>query len=184
MKRSIVLALAFAGCFSDPDPTMVGEAEATITNVPAQVACIQITVAGARNVTRRFDVSPGQSSVLGLKGLPVGPVAFTGSAYAASCATVGGSAPSWLSDATPATLVGGAVVNVSLVLRRNGEANVSVDFQDDGPDGGFPGPDGGVSPTDLSTTPFDAGFPVDLARPDFGQPLDLAQPVDLANGIG
>jgi hypothetical protein len=142
--RAIVLASSFvllplgvACSAADSSPEMTGEATAQITQVPAQVGCIQISVAGARTVQKRFDVMPGQSSVLSLSGLPVGGVSFTGSAYPTACASVTSStAATWISDPTPATLGAGTMTNVALVLHRDGGASVGVDFQDD--DAGTP----------------------------------------------
>jgi hypothetical protein len=111
----------------------VGEARAAIANVPNDVHCVHIVVVGsARTVTKQFNVTPGESSVLSLKGLPIGQDVFQGSAFAEACAAVGSSTqPTWLGEDVTATLVPGVVADVRLVLRRNGKANVTVDFDDE-----------------------------------------------------
>jgi hypothetical protein len=174
---ALMLAVTLVGCHTE-DPEMVGLAQARITQVPQQVFCVRITVAGYRTVERSFDVTPGQSSILSLSGLPVGSVTFTGAAFPASCAFIG-LTPTWISEPTPAFLSAGTVANVALALKQNGGANVDVDFET---------PDGGVGPTpdlalpfgDLAQPPSDGGAPVDLAPVplDSGTfpPPDLAQP--------
>jgi hypothetical protein len=163
MNRSLIpilSAVALAGCLSPEEP-LVGEAQARITQVPADVSCVRITIAGSRTVVRSFDVTPGQSSVLPMAGLPVGAVMFTGEAFAAACGAPTLGTATWLSDPTPAMLSAGNVVNVALALRKNGGANVAVDFEDD--DGGAP-LDGGVPAADLAPQ-ADMGGPPDLASP-------------------
>jgi hypothetical protein len=184
MNRSLAsLALVVAAGCSLNDGPMLGVATATITVVPPMVSCIQITVAGSRTVTRSFDVQAGKPSIENLAGLPVGAVTFTGAAFGQSCALVtGSSVPSWLSDATPATLFAGQVASVTLVMKKNAAANVGVDFVDDGDGGAPPSGDGGPGPVlDLSSPPnADGGLPpppADLATsPDLIAPFDLAPP--------
>jgi hypothetical protein len=137
-------AVVSAGCGSEPDASSddIGEARAAITQVPGDVHCVQVSVVGAsRTTTRQFDVTPGQSSVLDMKGLPIGADTFKGSAFDSACSGVMGSTnPTWVGDDVQATLSAGVIANVKIVLRHNGEANVSVDFQGD--DGGVTCPMG------------------------------------------
>jgi hypothetical protein len=129
---SLGAAIAFAGCSSGDSGELAGEATAAITQVPAQVACIELNVSGARTVDKKFDVTAGQSSVLAMAQLPTGNVTFTGFAYPTACAQVtAGMTATWISDPTPATLVAGTPTNVTVVLKKNGSASVGVDFQDD-----------------------------------------------------
>jgi hypothetical protein len=151
---SIAILSTLAACSAPPEPSAddTGVAQAAITQVPPQIACIAINVAGARTVERKFEVTAGQSSVLALTELPTGSVVFHGFAYAAACASVTASTtPAWLSDAVPATLIAGTPVNVTLPLRKNGVSNVGVDFQDDEPpvDAGAPQPLVTLSATSL-----------------------------------
>jgi hypothetical protein len=166
MKRILPLFL-LAGCFSTGDDSMIGEAEARIAQVPGDVSCIKITVAGSRSVTHPFDVTPGQSSVLSLKGLPVGDVTVAGQAFSTTCSAIGmGTEPTWLSDPAPATLVAGVPVGLKVTLHKNGEANIDVDFEDG--DGGGPpadlggGSDGGTGPVDLASSGFLAASPTQV----------------------
>jgi hypothetical protein len=135
MTRTLLalLALTATACSntaSDDGP--VGEAQLQITQVPPMVGCVQITVAGSRTVTRNFDVTPGNSSVLRMDALPVGNDLFTGSAFSSACSSVStSSVPNWLSATTAATVTAGGLVSVALELVPNGSASVSVDFQAD-----------------------------------------------------
>jgi Bacterial Ig-like domain (group 3) len=127
--------LAQMGCAPDPasSPDDVGAVRVAITTVPADVSCVSLTAAGAsRTVTRLFDVSPGASSVLVLAGVPTGSVMFSGQAFAGACAMVqAGSVAGWSSDVVTVQVASGATADVTLTMRRNGNANVHVDFQDD-----------------------------------------------------
>jgi len=137
------LSLALAACngggggsTSDGDR---GVATIALTQVPTDVTCIRGTVAGSRTVQRTFNVSPGQSSVLTLTGLPTGDDTFSGEAFNVACAGIGPTtAPTWIGDPVSATVGAGTPVAVNLVLRHNGQATVSIDF-DNGPDGGSGG---------------------------------------------
>jgi hypothetical protein len=141
IRRCFALALtccsiaAVACSAGAPEEEDIGRASAAITQVPAQVGCIEIDVTGARSVTQRYDVSAGQSSVLSLTGLPLGLDTFVGLAYPGVCSAVASAAQAtWISDAVQASLVAQQVASVTLVLRPNGESSVGVSFQGD--DGG------------------------------------------------
>jgi len=143
-------ALSFAGCLALLGAVSVigcngaggtgdgdrGSATIALTQVPPDVTCIRITVAGSRTVQKSFNVIAGQSSVLALTGLPTGDDTFTGEAFSVACAAVGpATVPAWIGDPVIVTVGAATPVPVNLVLRRNGQATVSVDF-DNGPDGG------------------------------------------------
>jgi hypothetical protein len=120
------------GCMGGGDEEATGVAQVAITQVPfdGSVGCVAVTATGAFSVTKSIDVSPGSSSVLPLHGLPTGTVSFTGNAYAGPCSLVTpASVPTWISDPTIAS-VSHVPVLVTLVMKRNGQANVGVDFQD------------------------------------------------------
>jgi outer membrane protein assembly factor BamB len=127
------------------DQELVGTAVAQIARVPAGVGCVQIAAAGAAlTVTRNFDVTPGQSSMLSLSKLPTGQVTFSGSAFDAHCvgvAETGG--PSWVADPATTTITAGVTGNVTLNFHANGNENVCVNF-DDGTDAGCTPIDGGT----------------------------------------
>jgi hypothetical protein len=93
------------------------------------VGCIVVTVEGARTVQKQQGVSAGQSSMLSLRGLPLGTATFTAQAYTGACSGVSSSSvPSWLSDPVVVTLASGVAAQVTLPMRHNGQADVSVDF--------------------------------------------------------
>jgi len=138
MIRRALLLSAFTAlpvaCGTRSPANDIGEARAEITQVPADVRCVQVIIVGADHaVTRQFDVTPGASSVLALKELPLGSDTFKGSAFAEACSSVtGSSTPTWTGDDVTTTLSPGVITEVKLVLVRGGQASVSVDFQDAG----------------------------------------------------
>jgi hypothetical protein len=114
------------------------------------VACVQLVVAAAgNNLTRGFDVTPGQDLVAQLNELPVGNVTITAFAFQSNCAGVGTSHPNWASSPTVATILPGQVTAVSLTLEPVGDASVGVHFD------------------------VDAGAPADMAAPP---PLLISNP--------
>ena len=126
--------LGAVSCGERPEtPDDVTEARIALTQVPATgVACIRVTVTGARTVVRSFDVTPGQSTVLTVGGLPAGNDTFLGEAFEPACnAVTTSTVATWLSDPTPATLTPGHVSDVALVLHRNAASRISIDFADD-----------------------------------------------------
>lgn len=139
IKRHIIGAalLAISGCSgSGPENSedMVGTATFELAAAPADASCLQIAIAGSRSSTRLIDLTPGQATTFTLNGLPLGAVTFTESAFSVACASVTSSSiATWQSDPTPATLQAGVAANVTVVLRRNGTAHVTSDFQDDTP---------------------------------------------------
>jgi hypothetical protein len=134
--------------------TEAGEALLSLATIPDGVACIRVTVAGEfRTAVKDFDVTPGESLVQSLSGLPVGPVVFSANAYSQVCTSVTKSTvPTWLSDEKAVTLVQGKSSSVTLTLYKNGRAKITVDFadQEDGgtdarPGSGSTSLDGGTS---------------------------------------
>ena len=141
----MVIAAMVASCsMGGSSADDVGVARIALTGTPSDVACIGLTVVGARTVTRLFVASPGVSQTLTVAGLPLGADVFTGRAYSSACAMVSDSTtPDWLSDDVSATLIAGVVSDVALVLHRNGRAQVTFGFADD--DAGAAGAGGGGS---------------------------------------
>ncbi|HVU01625.1 MAG TPA: Hint domain-containing protein [Polyangiaceae bacterium] len=110
-----------------------GTASLTLTTVPADVACVRVTVAGSRTDVRKFDVMPGHATTMTLAGLPLGAVTFQEDAFAEACSSVtSASVPTWFSESVAVTLVSRVVAAVRLVLHRNGQATITSDFVDDG----------------------------------------------------
>lgn len=124
--------LLVPGCSSGDGPEdATGTAQAAVTNVPSDgtVACIAITSTGSWSTTQSFDVTPGQSSVFTLDGIPVGTVRFDGAAFSTPCASVTpSSAPTWVSTPVLASVVPGQPTLVTLALHQAGGAGVGVDF--------------------------------------------------------
>jgi hypothetical protein len=128
----IVLA---AACSSPPGadaPEAVAQASAAITQVPGQVLCLEVLVAGSTTSDTKLAVTTGESSVVSLTGLPVGAVTFTAYAYPTACTSVTtGVGATWLSNPVAATLTAGTVTNVTLEMHLNGESSVGIDFPGD-----------------------------------------------------
>lgn len=133
------LLIACAGGGGTSEPEMLGEARIAIVQVPADVRCASVVVTGNRTVQKSFDLVPGQASTLSLTQLPIGAVTFTASAFDSACSAVtAASVANWLSEPVPTTLASNVASDVTLKLKRNGRANVNLDF-DDGPSCGANG---------------------------------------------
>jgi YVTN family beta-propeller protein len=134
LRRSslaLTTCLSLFGCSGSEEPDLHGEAELALLQVPADVACIRITAAGARTVERNLDVVPGANTVFNLTALPTGNVSFSGQAFSQACSSVGSNAPNWVGDPVSAVVTTSPPVQVTLSLRRNGRSTVGVDFEDD-----------------------------------------------------
>jgi hypothetical protein len=146
-----LLVLALAACErtqATEEPT--GRVMLSITSAPADAACLRITVKGATMAVRLVPLMTGMSTVFPLEGLPLGPVDFTGEAFPLGCGMVGAnSLPSYVSEAVRVTLMDGETANVAIVLRRPGQAVVSVDFPG-APDAGQVGLPPGAACTSAS----------------------------------
>jgi hypothetical protein len=130
---ALALVASLGACSPPADEEDVATAVLSLVQVPADIHCVRITAAGSRTVVKSFDATPGASATFSLSRLPVGAVTFSGEAFAAACSAVGMSAPDWVSDPVTVTLTAGIEAQVSLIMRRNGRASVSVDFVDDCP---------------------------------------------------
>ena len=138
------------GCDSNqPGPTETGDIMLSVPNLPDDVACIRVSIAGEfRSVVNDFDVAPGDTLAQSFSGLPVGAVVFSANAYAQACASVTSSTvPMWISEDKTVTVVQGKSATVTLVLLKNGRAKVTVQFgdQDDGGSDAQTNPDGGLA---------------------------------------
>jgi hypothetical protein len=130
---ALVASLVCAGC-NEADAPDVGVARIALTQAPPTVRCLAVTAQGTRTLTRSFDLTAGASTQLEMNGLPTGLVNFTGSAFDVACSRVPASAtPSWLSDVATALISPGVVADVALFMRRNGRADVAVDWATDPP---------------------------------------------------
>jgi hypothetical protein len=122
------MALSAAACSAGGEE--VGVARIALTQAPVDVACLRLTVDGTRRVVKLFSVTAGQSTVFTVGGLPVGSDTFTGEVFDVACASIGSSAPDWLSDPVVATVSVANIVDVLLKMKRNGRGGVGFDFDD------------------------------------------------------
>lgn len=148
LRSSALLALlAFAPACDRgaADTVETGEAMLSVGTIPENVACIRVTVAGEfRSVVTDFPVTPGDSLVQALSGLPVGSDVFSANAYAQECGSISKSTVAmWLSDEKAATVVQGKSTSVTLTLYKNGRAKVAVEFGDQEDGGADAGADAG-----------------------------------------
>jgi hypothetical protein len=125
--------LAVIGCSGEGDSEeLIGRAEIAITQVPSDVRCIRLVATGSRVSQQTFNVMSGQSSILALNALPTGTVTFSGDAFNSPCNQVGAmSTPTYVADPVTAQVSLPAITQVTLAMRRNGRASVSVDFETD-----------------------------------------------------
>lgn len=121
----LMLMAGCAGEAAGDEPT--GSAVARITSVPAGVQCVRVTL---RGVTLGFNVTAGAASTaLDLGPQAGGSVQVSASAYDFACAAVTAATnPSWVSDATSATIMAGYTTSIAVTLRPATRASASVDF--------------------------------------------------------
>ena len=130
----LVVPLAAVSCSGgdkQSDESSPGMAQIAITQVPTDVQCIQILAQGSRSVVQVYSVTSGQSSVLNMASLPTGTVQFSGNAYSTACSNIAGQTPTYTADPVSALVAIGTPASVTLSMRRNGQANVAVDFEGD-----------------------------------------------------
>ena len=109
----------------------LGEATAEIRLAPPETRCIVLKTVGSTTVTQQFTITPGSSTVLGLRGLPVGSDTITAQAFNVACANTGTATASYVSDPVTVTVTLNAPVNVSFQMRpagSTGSGNATVDF--------------------------------------------------------
>jgi type VI secretion system secreted protein Hcp len=138
-----------AGCASPGasggDGDLPGKAVIALMGVPADGTCVQITAAGHRTVTRSFTAAAGSNAMFQMPGLPLGQVTFSAAAFEGSCPPGVDAVPTWISDASfTATVAVKPPVLVTLNLIHNGNATVSVGFNDDADGGSGGASDGGT----------------------------------------
>jgi hypothetical protein len=133
----VVFLLSSGGCAREEGSTgregRTGEARIAITNAPSDAQCARINAAGSQTVTTSFPLTPGQSTVLTMPGLPEGAVTFTADVFPVVCAAVTtATVPTWVSDSVTVTIVVGQAVNVTLTMHRPSKTTVTLDFPSDG----------------------------------------------------
>jgi len=125
-------AMVAAGCNSKSPPEDIGVARLELTSIPSDVNCLRLSAVGARTVVQQFDVTPGSDATLLVTGLPTGTVVITGYGFAASCSAAGDvTTANWISDPVTLEVSTSDIVDLSLVMHRNGRIRIGVDFKED-----------------------------------------------------
>ncbi|HYQ26622.1 MAG TPA: hypothetical protein VER04_05360 [Polyangiaceae bacterium] len=142
--RSLLSAAVTAGfmataCGAADDQTQgessanenVGSVDLLLSSVPADAACLQVTVVGNRTVNKSFDLTLGATPKLSITGLPVGIVKVDANAFAEKCSKVKtSSVPNWILEQTLTARIDDLdVAKLRLKLVRNGRSEVTVDFE-------------------------------------------------------
>jgi hypothetical protein len=130
-------ATLLSGCGSDADGSTLpqepetGSIDLLLSSVPADAACLKVTIAGSRTVGKSFSLTPGPAPTLSMDRLPVGLVKVDAVAFSQACSAVSSSTvPTFLSEkAETARIEPLEIAKVLLKLIRNGRAQVSVDFE-------------------------------------------------------
>lgn len=122
-----------SGCGSGPSgEEQLGSISLAVSQTPADVGCIRMTVTGSRTVVRTFDVVPGRAVILNLTGLPVGTGTFVGEGFPDACSGLTGlSVASWTTDPVVANVTTSDPPRLALVFHRNGRAAACLDWEDD-----------------------------------------------------
>jgi hypothetical protein len=164
-----------------------GSVQLSLASVPSDTGCLRVSATGSRDLTRTFTLVPGSSPSFRLDRLPLGVVAVDAQAFAGTCAKVSAATvPSWVSEApVPVRIESLVLAKVQLKLIRNGQAAVSVDWEDE------PWASSSNAPVDLALigdTPYGAvqiaDFPqliadINSATPPFGSIVHVG---DIKNG--
>ncbi|MDF3070591.1 MAG: hypothetical protein K0R38_6192 [Polyangiaceae bacterium] len=109
----------------------VGSLELMLGNVPADAACLQVTITGSRTVSKSFDLTPNTNPKLTVSALPVGAVKVDANAYSSKCSKVtSSSVASWVLEKTLTARIDDLeVAKILLKLVRNGRGEVIVDWE-------------------------------------------------------
>jgi len=139
--RSVLVMLTLgslatiAGCAGagDPLPDDQGTITLDLTLAPTDARCAVVTVTPAMGaaVTRSFPLSPSQTAVFSLSGLPTGNVTISEQVFTVACGMTNGATATWTADPVMVTLQAGTPVDVTFNLRRvdgGGQVNVSTNF--------------------------------------------------------
>jgi hypothetical protein len=109
----------------------IGKISVAITSVPADVACLKVSISGSRAVTQLIDVTPGGTANQTIGRLPIGIVKVSAEAYSSRCNAIAtGAVPAYVIDAPVLVRVDAVDVNtITLNLVRNGRLGIGVDFE-------------------------------------------------------
>ena len=115
----------------DPERDQVGDLELLLSTVPDDAFCLEVTLAGSRSTTKRFDLTPGSMPKLLVDQLPVGIVKVDAKGFQDACAKVKAtSLPNWFIEKTLTVQIDPLeVAKILLRLIRNGRAEIAVDFE-------------------------------------------------------
>lgn len=110
--------------------SLTANALVQVSDVPASVRCVRIRVSGAWTSEFLVNTTAGKSASLSAAGLPTGTATFLGEAFAKECNQLtSADLPEWTSDPVARFLDAGSTVVLSLILRRNGVANIAFGFE-------------------------------------------------------
>jgi hypothetical protein len=118
-----------------PNPEPLGAVELSLDSVPDGAACLRVSVAGTRSLTRLFALTPGSTPTFAVDRLPIGIVTVDAQVFDSACMNLGAATspplvPTWVLDAPALVRVDpSAVSTLALNLIRNGRLSVSVDFE-------------------------------------------------------
>jgi hypothetical protein len=125
-----------AACSRGPlDAEGEGEEAAEIVlalQAPSDIRCVAVSVETDRKVVRSFDLSGGTPTTLLLPRLSVGVAVLSVEAFTATCAAAPGTVAPWFGGPLSVLLKPGANGPYVIVLHRQSQATVSVDFADAG----------------------------------------------------
>src|SRR5262249_35622224 len=107
---------------AEGDSEEVGSLELLLSSVPADAACLQVSLTGTRNVPRSFPLRGGSSPKLLVDRLPVGLVKVEASGFAEKCPKVKpSSVPNGVLDKPVTAKIDAlSVAKILLKLVRNG----------------------------------------------------------------
>jgi len=127
------LATAAAGCGDDKassDGLDDGAIELSLSSVPADAACLRVSIGGTRSVTKTFALAPSISPTFTIDRLPAGVAQIDAQAFASACTSIASAVPAYVADGTAFVRIAPpALASVSLRLIQNGRLSVSVDFE-------------------------------------------------------
>jgi len=160
----LVGALLASGCaqkaaLSGEGPSgEFGTVVLALKNIPVDVQCVRLTVAGNSTVVRTFPVTPNDQDPdpVTMGGLPLGNATVYEDTFDSPCDSVGPTSnPTWVAQApVPVNLTPGAQVSVTIVLRRPGGLSVGMDYQTGGLSVTPPAADFGSVPVSTTSNPI------------------------------
>jgi streptogramin lyase len=125
-------ALAGAACGEAPtgggasDPIGVVRFDLTTAPTDARCAVITATPAVGAVVTRQLSLSPGQTAVFNLTGVPLGLVTFNEKVFTVACPVPAATVATWIADPVTATVEMGLILKIDFGLRRASDAAIVV----------------------------------------------------------